>query len=215
MPLSWSGAIVIDATTVSFLLMTLAGALGLARGVRAEGITLAGLLATAAMITSEATAARLASLANNVVAKAARILDLFFGSDDAIPSPGELRFIATDDQRLIFSFILFVLLAAIFYLVGSALGGNPVAAGQRLVGGILGVVSGLVVSLTFINLNQSWVGRHGDLGEIAINIPLVISPRPPEANPFAPYLPLVLLSALIIIVALALIFLARSRKVKP
>lgn len=214
MPSYWSGAIVIDATTVSFVLMALAGALGLARGARAEGITLGGLMITAIMITNEGMAGRVIGLANNALGKAGRILDLLFGAGEALSSPAEPRFIATDDQRLIFSFALFLVLAILFYLTGSALGGTPAAASQRLVGGILGVVAGLVVSLTLINFNQNYISRHGDLGEIAINIPLVISPRPPEANPFAPYLPLVLLSALIIITGLAFIFLARSRKAK-
>src|SRR3990170_4769842 len=86
---------------------------------------------------------------------------------------------------------------------------------MALAGGIVGVISGLAISLTFINFNQNYISRHSDLGELTVNIPLVISPRPPEANPFAPYMPLVLLSAIVIIVGLAFITLARSRKAKP
>ncbi len=215
MPFSGSGAIVIDATTVSFLLMALAGALGLARGARAEAITLIGLLSTATIVTNEGMASRLVGLVNSALSKASRILDMLFGSGEAAVSPTEWRLIATDDQRLLFCLVFFILFGVLFYLAGSALGGNPAATGQRLAGGIVGVISGLAISLTFISFNQNYISRHSDLGELTVNIPLVFSPRPPEANPFAPYMPLVLLSAIVIIVGLAFITLARSRKAKP
>ena len=203
-------AVIFDFAFWTLLLILALAIVGFKRGVRAEGITLAGVLATAVVFTNEPLRERIVGMIN----KMPRAVDLLLGPEDTALALGVKgsRLLATADQKLIFYIVFFIAGLVLFYIAGSVLGGPASSGIERLSGGILGGLSGFVSSLAMTNFSQSYLALHPNMGQLRLDLPSFLTPSLPSTNVLAQYTPLVFLGAFFLIGALAFTSIIRTRR---
>lgn len=191
----------LDTSSLSLVVMLFLGLVGLMRGVRAEGVTLAGILAAAVVFGTEALRQRLVTFIN----KLPRVVELLLAPDGAVvplgSSPGG-GLIYGADERLVFYLGLFLLATALFYIAGSVFGGAAGSRMERLAGFVLGGISGYAVALTLMNFGQEYLSRHPEVAALSIKMPALFAPTLPTTNLLLGYAPLVFLGGLFLMVAL-------------
>lgn len=207
MPNIFSGPVVLDLSGLSLLLMLFLAGIGVARGIKAEGITLAGIMAAAILFSNDALRERLVALVN----KFPRILAILLDSEGGAAT-GSQRLLSQPDQKLFFYVVFFLAAVAVFYLAGSFLGGRAASRTERLAGAILGGLNGFVLSLASINFGQDYLSRHPEPDAFRLELPLLLSPQLPASNPLTPYAPLVFLATFFFIAGLTLVAITRSRR---
>ncbi|MBI4300837.1 MAG: hypothetical protein HY677_06845 [Chloroflexi bacterium] len=202
-----------DAALWGLIAMLLLGALGFLRGGRAEGISLAGVIGTATVLTQSGLRDRVVSLVN----KGPKLVDVLLRPDEssAAGAASQARqLLATADQKLLFYVGFFVLGVIVFYLAGSAMGGSAIGMVQRLAGGIMGAISGYVIGLSLTNFSQDYLSRHPASGQMKLQLPSVFSPELPHTNSLSQYAPLIFVMGLFVIALLAAFSFFRGRGAK-
>lgn len=202
---SLSGPLVLDAGSLGLLLILVTAGFGLMRGVKAEGITLAGVLGSAAVLGNEALRERLLL----IVDRLPRIVRLLISADE--PPPAAPLF-ADADQRLFFYIALFLAAVVLFYLAGSTLGGRAVSRVEALSGALLGAFGGYAIALTLINFAHDYIARHPNPAPMRLELPLTLAPQAATTNPLAPYAPLVFIAGFCFVAGLAVIAIAKARQ---
>lgn len=190
--------------TLDFSLLVVALVVGLAslgwrRGPRAEAVTLGAVGMAALLLGTTGTRERIIEATNQV----ARL----FGSSPA--SAGTL--LRTGEAKLVLTGGLLALALVGAHFAGSWLGRGvgPDRALQRLMGSILGGLSGFAAGLAFVGTSEAYLGRGASALRLAL--PTLQVRVPAEEHPWAQNAPLVFLGAFFL---LALLAWAGSRNVK-
>lgn len=199
----------LDQSTLVVLLVVAMALLGFWRGVRSEGITLAGVMAATAIFTQDPMRLRLVAMINRFP----RVMDMLLASEEGTSAwnLGALRPLSTADDRLLFYTVFYLATVAVFYWVGSAFGGLPLIRAHRFLGGVMGAINGFLVSYATVTFGQDYLRRHPSPEPITITLP---GPGlAPGASPgaLAQYLPLVFLVALFFVIIFTLTSSGRAK----
>ena len=207
---SISGSFALDGTIWSLGLIILLGCLGFVRGVRAEGITLAGVIAASVVLSTDPLREKIVGIVN----KLPRIVNMLLGAEDtaAAMSGHKSLLLSSPDQKLVFYAIFFIAGVALFYIAGSAWGGGAISKIQRLAGLVMGALGGYVISISLTGFSQDYVSRHPDFGQTEIRLPSIITPTMPQGNALSQYMPLVFLMAFFLVAFLALASVLKARR---
>lgn len=202
-----AGPVVLDIGALSVLLILFLAGIGVARGMKAEGITLAGVVAAATFFSNDALREQTVAQVN----KLPRILAILLGLEGGIAS-GAQQFLSQPDHKLFFCGAFFLTVVVVFYLAGSSLGDGGGSRMERLAGGVLGGLGGFVISLTLANFGQNYLSRHPGSDALRLELPVLLSPQIPASSPLISYAPMVLLAASFFVAGLALAAITRSRQ---
>ncbi|MDP2661028.1 MAG: hypothetical protein Q8R28_09905 [Dehalococcoidia bacterium] len=188
----------VDQSTLVVLMVIALGLVGFWRGVRAEGITLAGVMAATAIFTQDPMRLRLVSMINRFP----RVLDMLLTSEDGTSawSIGQLQPLGAADDRLMFYAVFYLAVVAVFYWVGFVYGGVPLMRSHRFLGGILGAINGFLASYATVIFGQDYLRRHPSPEPITITLPGPGLSPGISGGSLAQYLPLVFLAALFFII---------------
>lgn len=183
----------LDLGLLSWALLLGLAFLGWMRGARAEGITLAGVMASGVVLANDSMRTRLTSLAN----KLPRLFELMVAPEGgAVSLAADRAPLRGPDERLLFSAVGFILAVAVFYYGGMVLGGGGLGRIDRIAGMIMGGVTGLVINVTLLQFAQDFLSRHPTLPELRMDLPSVLTPSLPPTAAILQYSPLVFLAAL-------------------
>lgn len=180
----------IDSTTVTIVLAVALGSVGYSRGVRAEGITLAGITGFTIVFTAEA----ISRQAQEMVSRSP-VAPILGGAD----------------QQVFLSDVLFLVAVGLMYAAGASLGGKPLSSLQRITGAILGALNGFVVSFGLASLSQGFFSRHKEFGQVSLPLPKLPSPGIAGIS-FPSYSLYVLAGALSLVAFIALASLVKARR---
>lgn len=199
----------LDQSTLVVLLVMAFGILGFWRGVRTESITLAGVMAATGIFTQDPMRMRLVSMINRFP----RVLDLLLASDEGTSALniGALRPLSSADDRLVFYVVFYLAVVAVFYWVGSNFGGLPMIRAHRFLGGVMGAISGFLVSYATITFGQDYLLRHPSPEPITITLPGPGLAPGVSGGSLAQYLPLVFLIALFFVIIFTLTSAGRAK----
>lgn len=197
----------LDGNILVLFLAIFFGCLGFMRGTKAEGLTLAGVMASAIVFTTGPMRERLVTIVNKIP----KVIDLFLSSDGVA---GAVRgpVIRTQDQQLLFYLVIFILSLLVFYLAGNAFGGKPASKIERTVGFILGGLSGFVIGLTMVTFSQNYLGLHPEFTPPKVNLPAVQLPMLPSGSSLFQFAPVIFMAA---VFAVAVLTFASLKKAKP
>lgn len=188
-----SAAGVLDLGLLSWALAFGLALLGWMRGARAEGITLAGVMASGVVLANDSMRGRLTSLAN----KLPRLLELMLAPEGSAVSLSTDRApLRGPDERLLFSVVAFLLAVAVFYYGGVVLGGGALGRIDRIAGLIMGGITGLVINVTLLQFAQDFLTRHPSLPEMRMDLPAAVMPSLPPTGVILQYSPLIFVAAL-------------------
>lgn len=188
----------LDQSSLVVLLVVALGVVGYWRGVRSEGITLAGVMAATAIFTQDAMRLRLVAMINRFP----RVIDMLLASEDGTSAwgVGSLQPLGSADDRLIFYAIFYLGVVALFYWVGIVYGGLPLAKSHRFVGGVLGALNGFLISYGTIGFGQEYLLRHPSPDPVTITLPGPGLAPGISGGSLAQYLPLLFLVALFFVI---------------
>ncbi|MBI2303661.1 MAG: hypothetical protein HYU86_02810 [Chloroflexi bacterium] len=193
----------LDAGFMGLLIVFALGVLGFSRGVRAEGVTLAGVLGSAVVFTSEAMREGIIAAINRVPPA----LEVLIGREGSVAAAGAGRLLKAPDDKLLFAVAFFLVGVILFYFAGSILGGGAVDLVHRLGGGILGALNGFVVGTTMSGFLRTYFSLHPNLPPVRLQPPAFLSPTTPESSNLlvhAPWVFVVAFLAIGILVAVSL-----------
>lgn len=184
----------LDSSSLSLLLVLFLAGVGFLRGVRAEGITLAGILAAAVVFGTDPMRQRILGVVN----KMPRVIDMLLAPEGTAVAmgTGNSGLIRSPDQKLLFYLALFLVSLGVFYVAGSVFGGRPERRLERMLGWLTGGLSGFVISLTLIVFSQDYLSRHPNLEPISFRLPTLFTPTLPRSSSLMQYAPLVFMAAL-------------------
>lgn len=199
----------LDQNTLALLMVIGLGLLGFRRGVRSEGMTLAGVMAATAIFTQDAMRLRLVAMINRFP----RVLDMLLAPEEGTSAwnMGALRPLDTADDRLIFYSVFYLAVIGVFYWVGSSFGGLPLVRTHRFLGGVMGAVNGFLVSYATLGFGQDYLRRHPSLEPITITLPGPGLAPSISGGALGQYLPLVFLVALFFVIIFTLTSAGRSK----
>jgi hypothetical protein len=187
-------------------------ALGFFRGVKAEGLSLAGLLGAATVLNHDGMDERLIGFVNKIPT----VLEVLLAPDGSVSAaPLEAPAgapIDTPDDRLVFALILFLVGAAVSYGAGSVFGGPPSLVMERLSGVVLGGANGFAMATALLNFSSQYSALHPDAQPFAIEVPATIAPTLPESNFLLPYVPLVFITSVALMSVMAFSAFMRGRQ---
>ena len=203
-------AVMFDSAFWSLILILALAIVGFKRGVRAEGITLAGALATAVVFTNDPLRGHIVGIVNKIP----RVVDMLLGPEDTALALGAKggKLLATPDQQLVFYIVFFIAGLILFYIAGSVLGGMADSGIARVGGVIMGAASGFVTALAMTSFAQNYLSRHPNMGQFRLDLPSLLSPKLPATNTLAQYTPLVFLAVFFIIAVLAFTSIIRAKR---
>ncbi|MFH1486427.1 MAG: hypothetical protein ABIH46_10175 [Chloroflexota bacterium] len=181
----------LDSTSLTVVMVVALGSFGYWWGVRAEGITLAGILGFTAVLATDGVS---------------RQIGVFAAS-------GPLGIILdSPDRQAILGLIVFIMAAAAMYFAGATLGGRPSSSAQRIAGVVMGSLSGFISSIALTQIGLGFSRQHPDLGQIRIGFPSLPSLDVVGGSSFPALAPWVFLGALSIVILLAFASLVGARR---
>lgn len=198
-----------DQSTLVVLMVMGLGLVGFGRGVRAEGISLAGVMASTAIFTQDPMRLSLVAMINRFP----RVLDLLLASDDGTSAwgLGSLQPLSNADDRLLFYTIFYMGTVVLFYWVGFTFGGAPLMRAHRFLGGVMGAINGFLVAYATVNFGQDYIRRHPIPEPITITLPQPGSAAGISGGSLAQYLPLIFLVTLVFVVIFTLTSAGRAK----
>jgi hypothetical protein len=183
----------LDMSTLTWLLVIGLGIVGAMRGVRSEAITLAGVMAAGVVFSNEGMRSRVVSVIN----KAPRIFEVWLAPEGApVPVNNDPGFIGDPDQRLFFYLVAFLAVVGFFFYGGIRYGGAAATRTDRVLGAVMGSLSGFVVSVTLLNFSQDYLSRHENVAGVTFELPKLVTPTLPSQNFLVQYTPLVFIAGL-------------------
>ena len=199
----------LDQSMLVVLMVLLLGLAGFWRGVRSEGITLAGVMAATIIFTQDPMRLSLVAMINRFPG----VIDMLVASEDGTSAwdVGKFQPLSTADDRLAFYAVFFLAAVAIFYWVGFVYGGGPSIRAHRFLGGIMGAVNGFLVSYGTITFGQDYVRRHPSPEPVTITLPGPGLSPAVSGGSLTQYLPLVFLAALFFIIILTVTSARRAK----
>ena len=184
----------LDQNAIVVLLVLALGFLGFRRGVRSEGITLGGVMAATGIFTQDAMRLQLVSIIN----RTPRVIEMLLASEDgtSVSNLGTMRPLNSADDRLLFYVMFYLAVVGVFYWVGSSFGGLALIRAHRFLGGLVGAVSGFLISYATVTFGQDYLGRHPSPEPVSITVPGPGLAPTLSGGSLAQYLPLVFMVAL-------------------
>lgn len=173
--------------------------LGLLRGVRAEGLTLAGILAASMVFANQAGRAAIGDFLNRVPESVQTLV-----APQAGPAPVILQ---GPDHQLMMGLVFFLAAVAFFYWVGFRFGGWSGGGLERLLGGVLGGLTGFVIASTLFGFSQDYLSRNANVQPLSVAG--ITAPALPATNTLASYAPAAFAAAIGIVALLMVIRVVR------
>jgi hypothetical protein len=199
----------LDQSSLVLITVMLMSLVGFWRGVRAEGLTLAGILAATVIFTTESMRLKLVTIINRLP----RVVELLVAPEDN-PSAwglGTLHLIGKPDDRLVFYALSYLITVGVFYWAGSVFGGLPLTRAHRLLGAIMGGINGFLLSFAMVSFGQDYLSRHPSPEPVTITLPGLGMPQGLSSSALGQYVPLVFLLTFFLIIILTLTSMGRAK----